>query len=110
METEESSGTLQIITSFVIYTKKVCTVLKSLDYVAMKFSRQEYWGGLPFPSLGDLPDPGIEPRYPALWADSSPAEPPGKRTNLATGVGSLFLLQGIFPTRDRTQAFRFCFK
>ena len=72
-------------------------------HVAMKFSRQEYWGGLPFPSLGDLPDPGIEPRYPALWADSLPAEPPGKRTNLATGVGSLFLLQGIFPTRDRTQ-------
>ena len=36
----------------------------------MGFSRQEYWGGLPFPSPGDLPDPGIEPGSPALQADS----------------------------------------
>ena len=36
----------------------------------MEFSRQEYWGGLPFPSPGDLPDPGIEPRSPTLQADS----------------------------------------
>ena len=44
----------------------------------MEFSRQEYWSGLPFPSLGDLPDPGMEPRSPALQADSLPSEPPGK--------------------------------
>ena len=44
----------------------------------MGFSRQEYWSGLPFPSPGDLPDPGIEPRSPTLQADSSPSEPPGK--------------------------------
>ena len=43
----------------------------------MKFSGQEYWSGLPFPSPGDLPDPGIEPGSPALQADSSPSEPPG---------------------------------
>ena len=43
----------------------------------MEFSRQEYWNGLPFPSLGDLPDPGIEPRSPVLQAVSSPSEPPG---------------------------------
>ena len=36
----------------------------------MGFSGQEYWSGLPFPSPGDLPDPGIEPRSPALKADS----------------------------------------
>ena len=36
----------------------------------MEFSRQEYWHGLPYPSPGDLPDPGIEPRSPALQADS----------------------------------------
>ena len=42
------------------------------------FSRQEYWSGLPCPSPGDLPDPGIEPRYPALQADSLTSEPPGK--------------------------------
>ena len=44
----------------------------------MKFSRQEYWSGLPFPSPGDLPDPGIEPGFPTLQADSLPSEPPGK--------------------------------
>ena len=37
---------------------------------SMGFSRQEYWSGLPFPSLGDLPDPGIEPRSPALQPDA----------------------------------------
>ena len=42
----------------------------------MEFSRQEYWSGLPFPSPGDLPDPGIEPGSPALQADSLPSEPP----------------------------------
>ena len=42
------------------------------------FSRQEYWSGLPFPSPGDLPDPGIEPRSPALQADTLTSEPPGK--------------------------------
>ena len=40
----------------------------------MGFSRQEYWSGLPFPSPGDLPDPGIEPRSPALQADTLPSE------------------------------------
>ena len=38
--------------------------------LSMGFSRQEYWSGLPFPSPGDLPDPGIEPRSPALQADA----------------------------------------
>ena len=46
--------------------------------LSMKFSRQEYWSGLPFPSPGDLPDPGMEPGSPALQADSLPSEPPGK--------------------------------
>ena len=40
--------------------------------LSMGFSRQEYWSGLPCPSLGDLPDPGIEPVAPALQADSLP--------------------------------------
>ena len=43
--------------------------------LSMGFSRQEYWSGLPFPSPGDLPDPGIEPGSPALQADSLPTEP-----------------------------------
>ena len=44
--------------------------------LSMKFSRQEYWSGLPFPPLGDLLNPGIEPRCPELQADSLPSEPP----------------------------------
>ena len=52
----------------------------------MGFSRPEYW---PFPSPGDLPDPGIEPGSPALQMDSSPAEPQGNSKN--TGVVSLFI-------------------
>ena len=46
--------------------------------LSMGFSRQECWSGLPFLSLGDLPDPGIEPGSPALQADSLPSEPPRK--------------------------------
>ena len=45
---------------------------------SMGFSRQGCWSGLPFPSPGDLPDPGIEPGSPALQADALPSEPPGK--------------------------------
>ena len=44
----------------------------------MGFSRQEYGNGLPFPSPGYDPDPGIEPRSPSLPAESLPSEPPGK--------------------------------
>ena len=46
--------------------------------LSMEFSRQEYWNGLPFPSPGDLPDPGIEPGSPTLQADALPSEPSGK--------------------------------
>ena len=45
---------------------------------SMGFSRQEYWSGVPFPSPGDLPDPGIEPSSPASQADALTSEPPGK--------------------------------
>ena len=45
---------------------------------SMGFSRQEYWSGLPFPSPGDLPDPGTEPWSPAFQADTLTSEPPGK--------------------------------
>ena len=62
----------------------------------MEFSKLEYWSGEPFPSPGDLPNPVIECRSPALQADSLLAEPQGKPKN--TGVGSLFLLQQIFLT------------
>ena len=45
---------------------------------SMGFTRQEYWSGVPFSSPGDLPDPGIKSRSPALQADALPSEPPGK--------------------------------
>ena len=46
--------------------------------LSMEFSRQEYWSGLPFPSPGDLPDPGMKPRSSTFQADSLPSKPPGK--------------------------------
>ena len=49
---------------------------------SMGFSRQEYWSGLPFPSPGDLPNPGIEPWSPAFQADALTSEPPGKSHSL----------------------------
>ena len=72
----------------------------------MEFSRPEYWSGSPFPSPGDLPNPGIEPKSPALQVDSSPAEPPGKPKN--TRMGSLSLLQWIFPTQESNQGLLHC--
>ena len=70
------------------------------------FPGQESWSGLPFPSPGDLPNSGIKPRSPALQADSLPAKPQGKPKN--TGVGSLSLLQRIFPTQKSNQGLLHC--
>ena len=56
----------------------------------MGFSRQEYWSGLPVPSPGDLPDPGIETRSPTLQADSLTSEPPGKPVYLFIHVFFIF--------------------
>ena len=52
---------------------------------SMGFSRQQYWSGLPFPSTGDLPDPGLKPRSPTLQVDSLPSEPPGKPRGTVEG-------------------------
>ena len=57
--------------------------------LSMGFSRQEYWNGLPFPSPGDLPNPGIKPRSPALQADSLPTEIRGKPKTLASSPRSV---------------------
>ena len=53
-------------------------LLRPWDSPPMGFSRQEHWSGLPFPSPGDLPNPGIEPRSPALQVDALTSEPPAK--------------------------------
>ena len=73
---------------------------------SIEFSRPEHWSGQPFPSPGDLPNPGIEPKSPGLQSDSLPAEPQGKPKN--TGVGSLSLLQQIFPTQEQNQGLLHC--
>ena len=78
--------------------------LPPMDYI--EFSRPEYWSGWPFPSPGDLSNPQIKPRSPTLQADSLPAEPQGKPKN--TGVGSLSLLQGIFPTQESNRGLLHC--
>ena len=63
---------------------EICSVLSDslrphrLYSPGLKFSRPEYWSGLPFPSPGDLPDPGVEPGSPALQEDALPSEPAGK--------------------------------
>ena len=62
--------------------------------------------GQPFPSSGDLPNPGIEPRSPSLQVDSLPTEPPGKPKN--TGVGSLSLLQRMFLTQESNWGLLHC--
>ena len=56
---------------------------------SMGFSRQECWGGLPFPSPGDLPNPGIEPGFPALQADALTSEPPGRRKDGEESIKNL---------------------
>ena len=72
------------------------------------FSRQEYWSGLPCPPQGDCLNPGIEPRSLALRVDSLPSEPPGKPKN--TGVVSLSLLQGNFPTQELNWGLPHCWQ
>ena len=74
--------------------------------LSMVFSRQEYWSGLSLPSPGDLPNPGIEPTSPASQEDSLLPESPRKPKN--TVVGSLSLLQRIFPTKELNQGLLHC--
>ena len=69
--------------------------------LCMGISRLVYWSGLPCSPPGDLPNPGIEPRSPALQLDSLPSEPPRKPKN--TELGSLSFLWGIFPTQESSQ-------
>ena len=58
--------------------------------LSMEFSRQEQWSGLPFPSPGDLSDPGVEPGFPALQTDSLPSEPLRKLRIEATNISLIF--------------------
>ena len=64
--------------------------------LSMEFSRQECWSGLPFSSSGDLPNPGIKPRSPAVQADSSLSEPPGKPDDVLRFVFYFDLFESCF--------------
>ena len=59
----------------------------------LRFPRQDFWSRLPFPSPGDLPDPGIEPRSPSLQAEALPSEPPGKPPSVMVRAFNLGLLE-----------------
>ena len=70
-------------------------------------ARVEYWSGLPCPPPGDLPNPGIKRRSPALQVVFLPAEPPAGKPK-STGMGSLSLLQGNFPTQESNWGLLHC--
>ena len=103
-----------------IYALLCCTVLVAQSCLTLQphglqpirhlcpcgFSRQEYWSGFPCPPPGHLPNPGIEPRSPTLQVDSLLTESPEKPKN--TGVGSLSILQGIFPTQKSNWGLLHC--
>ena len=82
------------------------TLCDTMDSTIHGILQARYWSGQLFSSPGDLPNPGIKPKSPALQADSLPAEPPGKPKN--TGVDSLSLLQQIFPPQELNQGLLHC--
>ena len=78
-------------------TQSCPTFCNPMDYIVHGILQVRILEWVTFPSPGDLPNPGIKPRSPALHIDSLPAELQGKPKN--TGVGSLSLLQQIFLTQ-----------
>ena len=98
----------QILTNWAMREAHSCVRLFASPWTiqSMEFSRPEYWSRQPFPSPGDLPNPGIEPRSPALWVDSLPGEPQGNPKNI--GVSSLSLLQWLFPIKESNWGLLHC--
>ena len=106
MHTKHSRSVSQIIFSIWLLhsdcgsVTKLCLTLANPWTVArqaplsMGFLRQEYWSGLPFPSPGDLPDPGIEPGSPELQADSLPTELCGKPLPSRRHYSSALIITG----------------
>ena len=97
---------------FYVYEVKVklaqscMTLCNPVDYTVHGILQARILEWAAFPSSGDLLNPGIEPRFPALQADSLPAEPQGKPRN--TEVSRLSLLQRIFPTQESNQGLLHC--
>ena len=77
-----------------------------MDYTVHGILQARILDWVSSPSPGDLPNPGIDPRSPALQVDYLPVEPQGKPKN--TGVGSLFLLQQIFPMQELNRDLLHC--
>ena len=104
-------GVQTLALSFTILVTQSCPTLSnhmdcSLSGSSVHGDSPEYWTALPCSPPGDLPNSGIEPRSPALQADSLQSEPPRKPIN--TGVGRLSLLQGIFLTQELNQGLLHC--
>ena len=81
IETFRHAGSSSALISFPYPARKMTQITgKPMPLLSLEveFSRQEYWSGLPFPSPGDLPNPGFEPGSPALQAGSLPSESLGK--------------------------------
>ena len=111
------SGVSFVVVSFFRYIGYSCIQMKCIFSQDIKhihkvahqaplftgFSRQEYWSGLLFPSLGDLPNPGIKPRSSVLQTDPLPTEPPGKPLTPVRYLNSTKWLSGLLTspiTRD----------
>ena len=90
----------------ILKAQSCLTLCNPMDYTVLGILQARILKWVAFPFLGDLPNPGIEPRSPALWADSLSAEPPEKPKN--TGVGSLSLLQQIFPSQESNWGLLHC--
>ena len=82
------------------------TLCDPMAYTVHGILQATNWSGELFHSPGDLLNPRIKPRSPALQGDFLPAKSQGKPKNI--GVGSLFLLQGIFPTQESNQGLLHC--
>ena len=74
--------------------------------LSMGFSRQEYWSGLPCPSPENLPNPGIKPGSPTLWADTLPSEPPAMQETEVQFLGQEDTLEEDMATHSSILAWR----
>ena len=82
------------------------TLCDTMDHTVHGILQARMLQWVAFPFSRDLPNPGIKPKSPALQEDALPSEPPGKPKN--TGVGSLSLLQGIFPIQESNRGLLHC--
>ena len=89
-------------------TQSYPALCNPMDYTVLGILQAQILEWVPFPSPGDLPNSGTEPRSPTLQVDCLPAEPPGKPKNI--GVGILSLLQQIFLTQELNWGLLHCRK